>query len=56
MCMAIEEMRMDSMIESVVETYQKFNLPLQETIQRIANKFNLSLEQAEKDVQRYWKE
>ncbi len=62
MCLAIEEMRMDSKREGIregeikgaVETYQEVGISLQETSRRISVKFNLSLQQAEEEVKKYW--
>ncbi len=70
-CAAIEEMKMDSRQEGwqegrqegrtegemkgAVETYMEFQLPLQEAVRRIAEKFSISLEQAGKEVNKYWK-
>jgi len=58
MCVALEEMRTESRlegkIEGAVETCKKFNVPLQETIQHIAEKFGFSMQQAEEEVNKYW--
>ena len=64
MCVAIEEMRMDSRIEGKIEgkiegavkTYKEVGFSLQETIQRIANNYTLSLQESEEKVMKYWKE
>lgn len=59
MCAAIEEMRTDSRLEGeikgAVETCQRFNMSLQETVQYIANNYNLSLQESEGKVTSYWK-
>ena len=63
MCAAIEEMKMDSRIkgkmegkiEGSVEAYREFNCSLQDTIERVAEKFSLSLQKAEEEVRKYWK-
>ncbi len=55
MCQALEEIEIKGKIEGSVETYREFNLPLQDTIQRIAEKFNLSLQKSEEEVRKYWK-
>lgn len=71
MCLAIEEMRNDSKlegrkegrkegrvegrIEGAVETYREVGVPQQETVQRIADKFSISMQQAAKEVKKYWK-
>lgn len=72
MCMAIEEMRLDSKLEGKlegqlegklegklegsIETYKEVGFSLQETIQRIADKFNISLQQSEEEIKKYWQE
>lgn len=55
MCMAIEEMRIDGEIKGAVETCQKFNMSLQETVQYIADNYSLSLQESEEKVISYWK-
>lgn len=55
MCVALEEMKMDSEIKGSVETYQEVNFSLQDTVERIAKKFNLSLQKSEEEVKKYWK-
>ena len=59
MCLAIEEMRMDSKregeIKGAVETYQEVGISLQETSRRVSVKFNLPLQLAEDKVKKYWK-
>jgi len=54
-CTALEEMKLDSKIEGSVETYREVNFSLQDTIQRVAEKFNLSLQKSEEEVRKYWK-
>lgn len=58
-CMALEEMKMDSEregeIKGSVETYKEFHCSLEDTIQRIAGKFSLSLQKSEEEVKKYWK-
>lgn len=58
MCLAIEEMRMDSKregeIKGAVETYQEVGISLQETSRRVSVKFNLPLQRAEEEVKKYW--
>ena len=64
MCLALEEMRMDSRIEGIregeikgaVETYQEVGYSLQETCRRVSEKFNLPLQRAEEESKRYWKQ
>ena len=63
MCLAIEEMRMDSKREGIregeikgaVETCKNFNMTLEKTIQYISDHFDVSLQQAEDEVKKYWK-
>lgn len=63
MCVAIEEMRIESRlegetkgkIEGAVETCQRFNMSLQETVQYIADNYRLSLQEAEEKVTSYWR-
>ncbi len=63
MCTALEEMKMDSEregerkgeIKGSVETYKEFHCSLEDTIQRIAGKFSLSLQKSEEEVKKYWK-
>lgn len=62
-CTALEEMKMDSErkgerkgeIKGSVETYKEFQCSLEDTIQRIAEKFSLSLQKSEEEVKKYWK-
>lgn len=66
MCLAIEEMLMDSKREGIregiregeikgaVETYQEVGISLQETSRRVSVKFHLPLQQAEEEVKKYW--
>ena len=62
MCLALEEMRMDSKREGIregeikgaVETYQEVGISLQETSRRVSVKFNLPLQRAEEEVKKYW--
>ncbi len=56
MCVAIEEMRMDSKLGGSVKTYKEVGFSLQETIQRIADNYNLSIQESEEKVMKYWKE
>lgn len=55
-CMALEEMKMDSKregeIKGSVETYKEFHCSLQDTVQRIAEKFSLSLQKSEEEVEK----
>lgn len=59
MCLALEEMRMDSRIEGkiegAVETCRNFNMTLEKTIQYISDHFTISIQQAEEEVKKYWK-
>lgn len=59
MCLAIEEMRNESRLEGeimgAVKTYREVGFSLQETVQRIAENYNFSRQQAEEKVKKYWK-
>lgn len=63
MCLALEEMRMDSKREGIregeikgaVETCKNFNMTLEKTIQYISDHFAISIQQAEEEVKKYWK-
>ena len=55
LCLAIEELKMDSEIKGSVETYREVDFSFQDTIQRIAEKFSLSLQKSEEEVKKYWK-
>ncbi|KAI4445479.1 hypothetical protein C823_007515 [Eubacterium plexicaudatum ASF492] len=55
MCLALEEMRMDSKIEGAVETCKNFNMTFEKTIRYISDHFDVSLQQAEDEVKKYWK-
>lgn len=54
MCLAIQEMRVDSKIEGAVETYKEIGFSLAETIERIAERFQLSESEALEMVKLYW--
>ena len=58
MCAAIEEMRMESelkgKIEGTVKTYKEVGISLQEVIQRIAERYSLSLQEAQEKAGKYW--
>ena len=41
-------------IEGAVVTYEEMGLSFNETVQRVAGKFNLSLYEAEENVKKYW--
>ncbi len=56
MCVAIEEMKMDSKLEGSVKTYKEVGFSLQETIQRIADNYALSLQESEEKVMKCWEE
>lgn len=59
MCLAIDEMRNESRLEGeimgAVKTYREVGFSLQETVQRIAENYNFSRQQAEEEVKKYWK-
>ena len=46
----------DSAIRAIVETYQELNMSFIDTVEKIAAKFALSQEKAEKEVREYWSE
>lgn len=62
-CAAIEEMKMDSRLEGIIEgriegfieAYRETDFSLRDTVQRVAEKFNLSLQKSEEEVRKYWK-
>ena len=66
-CTSLEEKKKDSErngerkgerkgeIKGSVETYKEFQCSLEDTIQRIAEKFSLSLQKSEEEVKKYWK-
>lgn len=58
MCVAIEEMRMDSRLEGeikgTVKMCKKFKMSQQETIKYIIDNYNFSVEEAEEKVDKYW--
>ena len=45
----------DTAIRTAVEIYQEIGLTMQETVEKIAAKFNLSKDDAEEEVNKYWK-
>ena len=53
MCLALEEMRMDSKIEGAVKAYKEVGFSLQETVQRIVVNYNFSMQRAEEEVKKY---
>ncbi len=55
LCVALEEMKMDSEIKGSVETYREVGFSLQDTIKRVAEKFSFSLQKSEEEVRKYWK-
>lgn len=56
MCVAIEEMRMDSEIAGVIKTCKKLKMSLQDTIQYLIDDYNLTSEESERKVTKCWKE
>ena len=54
MCLALEEMRMDSKIEGAVKAYKEVGFSLQETVQRIVENYNFSMQRAEEEIKKYW--
>ena len=55
MCVALEEMRTESEIKGAVETCKNFNMTFEKTIRYISDHFDVSLQQAEDEVKKYWK-
>ncbi len=57
-CAALEEMKMDSKregeIKGFVEAYREVDFSLRDTVQRVAEKFSLSLQKSEEEVKKYW--
>ena len=48
--------RRDAAICAIVETYQDLGMTSIEAVNKIVEKFSLSKERAEEEVQEYWKE
>lgn len=48
------EGKLEGKLEGNVEAYKEVGLSFQETINRIAEKFNFSLQQSEEEVRKYW--
>ena len=46
----------DAAIRATVEIYQEVGKPMVEAIGKVAEKFNLSKEDAKEEVNEYWKE
>jgi len=59
MCVAIEEMRMDSRLEGelegTVKTCKKLKMSQQETIEYLIDNYSLSLQESGEKVHEYWK-
>ena len=62
MCKALDELYNDGieqgiergMIRGTIETMKEFNISMEEAIERIMKKFEITKEQAEKEVEKYW--
>lgn len=62
MCVAIQEMvadgeakgRLEGRLEGAIKTYKEVGFSLQETVQRIANSYNFSLQESKEKVEQYW--
>lgn len=54
MCIALEEMKMDSEIKGFIEAYREVDFSLRDTVQRVAEKYSLSLQKSEEEVKKYW--
>ena len=46
----------DSAIRAIVETYQELGMTFIDAVEKVAAKFALSQEKAEKEVKEYWNE
>ena len=63
MCKALEDLYNEGiehgiergMVKGVVETLHDFGVEKEAAIQRVMQKFEISREQAEKDVESYWR-
>ena len=62
MCKALDELYNDGieqgiecgMIRGTIETLKEFGVSMEEAIERIMNKFEITKEQAEEEVEKYW--
>ena len=41
-------------IRGVIKTYEEVGFSFQETVRRVSEKFDLSLQQSEEEVNKYW--
>ena len=55
MCRALEELYNEGIVKGVVETLHDFGVEKEAAIQRVMQKFEISREQAKKDVESYWR-
>lgn len=46
----------DAAIRAIVEAYKELGLAFTEAVRKIAEKFTMSQENAEREVEEYWKE
>jgi len=44
----------EGVIRGVVETYKEVGFSFQETVKRVAEKFDFSLQRSEEEVNKYW--
>ena len=42
------------MIRGTIETMKEFNISIEEAIERISKKFEITKEQAKEEVEKYW--
>ena len=62
MCKALDELYNDGieqgiergMIRGTIETMKEFNISMEEAIERISKKFEITKEQAKEEVEKYW--
>ena len=55
MCKALEELYHEGIVKGVVETLYDLAIEKDAAIQKVMQKFAISREQAEKDVESYWR-
>ena len=55
MCKALEDLYNDGIMQGTIETLKEVGLPKPDVIERIMQKFDISTEKAEQEVEKYWK-
>lgn len=55
MCKALEDLMTEKLEEGFIEACQELQVPREETITKLCDKFNLTRERAEETMQNYWK-